>query len=68
MWKPKSRQTATEKLRYAIDKFDDRPIASIHKGDVQALISELRNILAPSTIQIVRQHVGATLPAPSTTS
>ena len=60
VWKPKSRQTATEKLRYAIDKFGDRPIVSIHKGDVQALISELSNILSPSTIRIVRQHVGAT--------
>jgi integrase len=58
VWKPKSRQTATEKLRYAIDKFGDRPIANIHKGDVQALISELSNILAPSTIRIVRQHIG----------
>ena len=58
VWKPKSRQTASEKLSYAIDKFGDRPIASIHKGDVQALISELSNILAPSTIRIVRQHVG----------
>ena len=58
VWKPKSRQTATEKLRYAIDKFGDRPVASIHKGDVQALISELSNILAPSTIRIVRQHIG----------
>ena len=60
VWKPKTRQTATEKLRYAIDKFGDRPIASIHKGDVQALISELGDVLAPSTIRIVRQHVGAT--------
>ena len=58
VWKPKSRQTATERLRYAIDKFGDRPIASIHKGDVQALISELSTILAPSTIRIVRQHIG----------
>jgi len=60
VWKPKIRQTATEKLRYAIDKFGDRPIASIRKGDVQALISELGDVLAPSTIRIVRQHVGAT--------
>ena len=60
VWKPKTRQTATEKLRYAIDKFGDRPIASIHKGDVQALIPELGDVLAPSTIRIVRQHVGAT--------
>jgi integrase len=60
VWKPKSRQTATEKLRYAIDKFGDRPIASIRKGDVQALISELGDVLAPSTIRIVRQHVGGT--------
>lgn len=60
VWKPKSRQTATEKLRYAIDKFGDRPIANIRKGDVQALISELGDILSPSTIRIVGQHVGAT--------
>lgn len=57
-WRPKSRQTATEKLRYAMDKFEDRPIASIRKGDVQSLISEL-DVLAPSINRIVRQHVGA---------
>ena len=44
---------------YAIDKFGDRPVANIRKGDVQALISELGDVLAPSTIRI-RQHVGAT--------
>ena len=60
VWKPKTRQTATEKLRYAIEKFGDCPISSIHKGDVQALIAELGGVLAPSTIRIVRQHVGAT--------
>lgn len=60
VWRPKTRQTATEKLRYAIDEFGDRPIASIRKGDVQALISGLGQVLAPNTIRIVRQHLSAT--------
>jgi integrase len=60
VWRPKSRQTAVEKLRYAIDHFGDRPIDSIRKGDVQALISELGQVLAPNTVRIIRQHIGAT--------
>src|SRR5207247_101905 len=60
VWRPKSRQTASEKLRYAIDRFGDRPIASIRAGDVQAMISELGQVLAPTTVRIVRQHLGAT--------
>src|SRR3954452_24304715 len=38
-WRPRTRQTADERLRYAVAYFDQRPIASIRKGDVQAFIS-----------------------------
>jgi len=56
-WRPRTRQSAGERLRYAITKFGDRPIASIRKGDVQSFASELS--LAPSTVRVVMQHVSA---------
>jgi integrase len=54
-WRPRTRQSAEERLRYAIAHFADRPIASIRKGDIQSFVSELQ--LAPSTIRVVMQHV-----------
>ena len=56
-WRPRTRQSAEERLRYALARFGDRPISSIRKGDVQTLVSELP--LAPSTIRVVMQHVSA---------
>ena len=38
-WRPRTRQSAEERLRYAVVHFGDRPIASIRKGDVQSFVS-----------------------------
>ena len=67
VWRPRTRQSATEKLRYAIEHFGDRPIATIRKGDVQSFLSALARDLAPNTIRIVRQHLAASFDAPSMT-
>src|SRR5262249_43897740 len=56
-WRPRTRQSAEERLRYAIAYFDRRPIASIRKGDIQSCVAELE--LAPSTIRVVMHHVSA---------
>src|SRR5215204_219963 len=56
-WRPRTRQSAEERLRYAIAHFADRPIASIRKGDVHSFVSGLD--LAPSTIRVVMQHISA---------
>jgi integrase len=44
-------------LRYALAYFDERPVGSIRKGDIQAFVAQLD--LAPSTIRVVMQHVSA---------
>ena len=56
-WRPRTRPSAEERLRYALARFGDHPISSIRKGDVQTPVSELP--LAPSTIRVVMQHVSA---------
>jgi integrase len=56
-WRPRTRQSAEERLRYAIAHFGDRPVASIRKGDVQSFIAGLQ--LAPNTIRVVMQHLSA---------
>lgn len=58
-WRDRTRSTATERLRRAVDTFGDRPVASIRRGDVQAFISVLT--LAPSTVRVVHQHLAAAL-------
>jgi hypothetical protein len=63
VWRPRTRQSATEKLRYAIEHFGDRPIATIRKGDVQSFLSALARDLAPNTIRIIRQHLAASFDA-----
>lgn len=60
VWRPRTRQSATEKLRYAVDHFGDRQIVTIRKGDVQAFLAGLSKSLAPNTVRIVRQHLAAT--------
>jgi integrase len=59
VWRPRTRVTATEKLRYAVEYFGDRSVATIRKNDVQALLSGLAQSLAPNTVRLVRQHVAA---------
>jgi integrase len=54
-WRPRTHRTVEERLRYAIDHFGDRPIASIRRGDIQSFVSGLS--LAPNTIRVVMQHV-----------
>src|SRR4051794_39570461 len=54
-WRPRTRQTADEGLRYAVAYFDHRPIASIRKGEVQAFIASLD--LTPNTVRVVMQHL-----------
>ncbi|MFN8022237.1 MAG: site-specific integrase [Acidimicrobiales bacterium] len=54
-WRPRTHRTVEERLRYAVEHFGDRPIASIRRGDVQAFVSGLP--LAPSTVRVVMQHV-----------
>ena len=56
-WRPRTRQSAEERLRYAVARFGDRPIASIRKGEIQSFVAELD--LAPSTIRVVMQHTTA---------
>lgn len=56
-WRPRTRQSAEERLRYAVAQFGDRPIASIRKGEIQSFVAELD--LAPSTIRVVMQHTTA---------
>ena len=59
VWRPRTRQSATEKLRYAVEHFGDRPVATIRKGDVQAFISTVAQTLAPSTVRVVRRYTAA---------
>lgn len=54
-WRPRTHRTVGERLRYAVEHFGDRPIASIRKGDVQSFVSGLP--LAPNTVRVVMQHV-----------
>lgn len=56
-WRPRSRESATERLEYATAKFGDRTVASIKRGEIQAFVSALK--LAPSTVKVVHQHIAA---------
>lgn len=51
MWRPRTRQSATEKLRYAVDHFGDRQIVTIRKSDVQAFLAGISQTLAPNTVR-----------------
>ena len=56
-WRPRTAQSAEERVRYAVAYFDQRGIGTIRRGDVQSFVSSLN--LAPSTIRVVMQHVTA---------
>jgi integrase len=48
-------------LRHALDVLGDRPLNTIRRGDVQALLAGL--VLAPGTVRLVRQHLSGVLQA-----
>lgn len=60
-WRPSTLATARASLAHALRVLGDRPLSTIRKGDVQALLSGLQ--LAPGSVRIVQQHLGATFAA-----
>ena len=54
-WRFATADKALEALTRARAKWDRRPLGSIRKGDVQALVSGLA--LAPTTVRVVHQHL-----------
>jgi integrase len=59
-WRPATLAAATNALAHA-EPLNARPVGSIRKGDVQALVSGLD--LAPGTVGLVFQHLNALLEA-----
>lgn len=60
-WRPATMATARASLEHALKVLGDRPVASVRRGDVQALLAGLS--LAPGTVRNVRQHLGAVFAA-----
>ena len=61
-WRDATAAVAANALRHhALGFFDDRPLSSIRKADVQAFVSSLE--LAPSTVRTVHQHLSGLLSA-----
>jgi integrase len=61
-WRATTRRSAQTSINHALRVLGaDRPLSSIRRGDVQALLAGLD--LAPSTIHLVRQHLGTMLAA-----
>jgi len=56
-WRPRTRASAATCLARAIELWGTRPVNTITRVDAQAFVSSLP--LAPSTVHLVRKHVGA---------
>jgi integrase len=57
VWRPRTQASAATCLARAVEVWAERPVNTITRVDAQAFISGLP--LAPSTIHLVRTHVGA---------
>lgn len=60
-WRANTLATATASLEHALAVLGDRPLSSIRRGDVQDMLGGLD--LAPGTVRLVRQHLGAVMAA-----
>jgi integrase len=56
-WRPATEDMARQALAHVGHVLGDRPLGTVRKGDVQAVVSGLP--LAPSTVRLVHQHLAS---------
>lgn len=60
-WRESTRLTARASLTHALEVLGDKPLSSIRRGDVQAMLGGVDR--APGTVRLVRQHLRSALQA-----
>lgn len=56
-WRASTKATASASIDHALAVLGDRPISSIRRGDIQAMLAGIDR--APGTVKLVRQHLGS---------